>query len=194
LFIPATPIKSMLLRKKILAGSLVAYGTGVVLWVAQGFTQALITEHIPCWFVDSQFCLRNLVGFFWRIIRGNWCVVSTPSQLGGASCDGSSCRDNYRGGLCFYCGRFKQSHNQSHFLGSMECATSCYRNVLAQTCQMRKMSACSLPRQLGVSVGEAMSKALTGVLLNSLYSKQTSRKCSLKPRKLSYPISGFSWE
>jgi hypothetical protein len=32
----------MLLLRKILAGSLIAYGTGVILWLAHGFIQALI--------------------------------------------------------------------------------------------------------------------------------------------------------
>jgi hypothetical protein len=50
----------MLLRKKILAGSLIAYGTGVVLWVAQGFTQALITEHIRVDLsIHSDECLNS---------------------------------------------------------------------------------------------------------------------------------------
>jgi hypothetical protein len=36
----------MLQRKKILAGLLIAYGTGVILWLAHSFTQALMSEHI----------------------------------------------------------------------------------------------------------------------------------------------------
>ena len=54
----------MLLRKKILACSLIAYGTGVVLWVAQGFTQALMTEHIRVDLSIHSFALGILLVFF----------------------------------------------------------------------------------------------------------------------------------
>jgi hypothetical protein len=101
-----------------------------------------MTEHIRVDLSIHSFALGILLVFFGAssVAIGVW--YQRHHNWAGASCDGSSRRDNTRGGLCFYCGRFKQSHHQSFFLGSVECTTSCYRNVLAQTCQMRKMSAC----------------------------------------------------
>ena len=54
----------MLQRKKILAGSVIAYGTGVILWVAHTFTQALITEHIRVDLSIHSFALAILLLFF----------------------------------------------------------------------------------------------------------------------------------
>jgi hypothetical protein len=54
----------MIQRKKILAGSVIAYGTGVILWVAHSFTQALITEHIRVDLTIHSFALAILLVFF----------------------------------------------------------------------------------------------------------------------------------
>jgi hypothetical protein len=54
----------MLQRKKILACSLIAYGTGVILWLAHTFTQALITEHIRADLSHHSFALVILLFFF----------------------------------------------------------------------------------------------------------------------------------
>lgn len=54
----------MLPLKKILAGSLIAYGTGVILWIAQSFTQALITEHIRVDLTIHSYALAILLVFF----------------------------------------------------------------------------------------------------------------------------------
>jgi cation transport ATPase len=54
----------MLQLRKILAGSVIAYGTGVILWVAHTFTQALITEHIRVDLTIHSFALAILLVFF----------------------------------------------------------------------------------------------------------------------------------
>ena len=54
----------MLQLKKILACSLIAYGTGVILWLAHSFTQALITEHIRADLSIYSFALVILLFFF----------------------------------------------------------------------------------------------------------------------------------
>jgi predicted permease len=54
----------MLQLRKILAGSLIAYGTGVILWVAHSFTQALVTEHIRVDLVIASYALAILLVFF----------------------------------------------------------------------------------------------------------------------------------
>jgi len=54
----------MLQRKKILAGLLIAYGTGVILWTAHNFTQALITEHIRVDLSIYSLALVILLFFF----------------------------------------------------------------------------------------------------------------------------------
>ncbi|MBD1928698.1 hypothetical protein H6F74_20950 [Trichocoleus sp. FACHB-90] len=54
----------MLQRKKILAGLIIAYGTGVILWVAHNFIQALITEHIRVDLTIGSYVLVTLLVFF----------------------------------------------------------------------------------------------------------------------------------
>lgn len=54
----------MLQLKKILACSLIAYGTGVILWIAHSFTEALITEHIRVDLTIHSFALGILLFFF----------------------------------------------------------------------------------------------------------------------------------
>ncbi len=54
----------MLQLRKILAGSVIAYGTGVILWVAYTFTKALITEHIRVDLSIHSFALAILLLFF----------------------------------------------------------------------------------------------------------------------------------
>lgn len=54
----------MLQLRKILAGTLIAYGTGVILWVAHSFTQALVTEHIRVDLVTASYVLVILLAFF----------------------------------------------------------------------------------------------------------------------------------
>ena len=54
----------MLQLKRILAGSVIAYGTGVILWVAYTFTQALITEHVRVDLTIHSFALVILLVFF----------------------------------------------------------------------------------------------------------------------------------
>ncbi len=54
----------MLLLRKILAGSLIAYGTGVILWLAHSFTQALMTEHIRVDLTINSYALVILLFFF----------------------------------------------------------------------------------------------------------------------------------
>jgi hypothetical protein len=54
----------MLQLRKILAGLLIAYGTGVILWTAHSFTQALITEHIRVDLSIYSFALVILFVFF----------------------------------------------------------------------------------------------------------------------------------
>jgi MFS family permease len=54
----------MLQRKKILAGLLIAYGTGVILWIAHSLTKALITEHIRVDLSIYSFALAILLVFF----------------------------------------------------------------------------------------------------------------------------------
>lgn len=53
----------MLQLKKILACLLIAYGTGVILWTAHSFTQALITEHIRVDLSIYSFALVMLLVF-----------------------------------------------------------------------------------------------------------------------------------
>lgn len=50
--------------RKILAGLLIAYGTGLILWVTQSFTQALMTEHIRVDLVIASYALVILLVFF----------------------------------------------------------------------------------------------------------------------------------
>jgi hypothetical protein len=54
----------MLQLRKILAGLLIAYGTGVILWTAHNFTQALMTEHIRVDLSIYSFALVILLFFF----------------------------------------------------------------------------------------------------------------------------------
>jgi ABC-type anion transport system duplicated permease subunit len=54
----------MLQRKKILAGLLIAHGTGIILWTAHNLTQALITEHIRVDLSIYSFALVILLVFF----------------------------------------------------------------------------------------------------------------------------------
>lgn len=54
----------MLQRKKILAKTLIAYGTGVILWVVHSFTQALVTEHIRVDLAIASYALAILLVFF----------------------------------------------------------------------------------------------------------------------------------
>ncbi len=54
----------MLQLRKILAGLLIAYGTGVILWTAHNFTQALITEHIRVDLSIYSLALVILLFFF----------------------------------------------------------------------------------------------------------------------------------
>ena len=54
----------MLQLRKILAGSVIAYGTGVILWVAHSFTQALSTEHIRVDLTIHSYALAILLVFF----------------------------------------------------------------------------------------------------------------------------------
>jgi len=54
----------MLQRKKILAGLLIAYGTGVILWIAHSFTQALMSEHIRVDLSIYSYALLILLVFF----------------------------------------------------------------------------------------------------------------------------------
>lgn len=50
--------------RKILAGLLIAYGTGLILWVTQSFTEALMTEHIRVDLVIASYALVILLVFF----------------------------------------------------------------------------------------------------------------------------------
>ena len=54
----------MLQRKKILAGLLIAYGTGVILWMAHSFTKALMSEHIRVDLSIYSYALLILLVFF----------------------------------------------------------------------------------------------------------------------------------
>jgi hypothetical protein len=54
----------MLQRKKILAGLLIAYGTGVILWIAHSFTKALMTQHIRVDLSIYSYALVILLVFF----------------------------------------------------------------------------------------------------------------------------------
>jgi hypothetical protein len=54
----------MLQLRKILAGSLIAYGTGVILWLAHSFTKALMTEHIRVDLSIHSYALVILLFFF----------------------------------------------------------------------------------------------------------------------------------
>ncbi len=54
----------MLQLRKILAGLLIAYGTGVILWIAHSFTQGLMTEHVRVDLTIHSFALLILLVFF----------------------------------------------------------------------------------------------------------------------------------
>jgi hypothetical protein len=54
----------MLQLRKILAGLLIAYGTGVILWTAHSFTKALMTEHIRVDLSIYSYALVILLFFF----------------------------------------------------------------------------------------------------------------------------------
>ena len=64
----------MLQLRKILAGSLIAYGTGVILWLARSFTQALMTEHIRVDLSIHSYALVILLVFFGAssVVIGVW--------------------------------------------------------------------------------------------------------------------------
>jgi|GEM_PF-1795892 hypothetical protein len=54
----------MLQPKKILAGLLIAHGTGVILWTAHSLTQALMTQHIRVDLSIYSFALLIMLVFF----------------------------------------------------------------------------------------------------------------------------------
>ena len=54
----------MLQRKKILAGLLIAHGTGIILWTAHSFTKALMSEHIRVDLSIYSYALVTLLVFF----------------------------------------------------------------------------------------------------------------------------------
>ncbi len=54
----------MLQLRKILAGLLIAYGTGVIVWVTHTFTQGLMTEHVRVDLTIHSFALVILLVFF----------------------------------------------------------------------------------------------------------------------------------
>ena len=54
----------MLQQKKILAGLLIAHGTGIIFWTAHNLTQALITEHIRVDLSIYSYALVILLVFF----------------------------------------------------------------------------------------------------------------------------------
>jgi ribose/xylose/arabinose/galactoside ABC-type transport system permease subunit len=54
----------MLQPKKILAGLLIAHGTGIILWTAHSFTQALMTQHIRVDLSIYSYALVILLFFF----------------------------------------------------------------------------------------------------------------------------------
>ncbi len=64
----------MVQLRKILAGLLIAYGTGVILWTAHNFTQALITEHIRVDLSIHSYALVILLFFFGAssVVIGVW--------------------------------------------------------------------------------------------------------------------------
>ena len=54
----------MLQLRKILAGLLIAHGTGIILWTAHSFTQALMSEHIRVDLSIYSFALLIMLVFF----------------------------------------------------------------------------------------------------------------------------------
>src|SRR4028118_786540 len=64
----------MLQPKKILAGLLIAHGTGVILWTAHSLTQALMTQHIRVDLSIYSFALLIMLVFFGAssVVIGVW--------------------------------------------------------------------------------------------------------------------------
>ncbi len=54
----------MLQLRKILAGLLIAHGTGIILWTAHSFTQALMTQHIRVDLSIYSYALLIMLVFF----------------------------------------------------------------------------------------------------------------------------------